>query len=102
MALLPLVPSPLRLQAGVMSSAISHQAAAIRRLAIGVGQAIAECNEATRRLTTLACTPSRYPVDPDRAPDSYTEFLVRTAALARPERGRQQLPSPRCDGDPPG
>jgi hypothetical protein len=68
-----------------MSSAISHRAAAIRRLARRAGQVIAECNEATRTLTTLADTAERYPVDPDRAPDTYTEFLVRTAGVLRRE-----------------
>ena len=74
-----------------MSDAIRHLAATTRRLASEVGQAIAECNEATRRLTTLADTPDRYPVDPDRAPDTYTEFVIRTAGLLRhePERTAQ-------------
>jgi hypothetical protein len=70
-------------QAGVMSNAICHLAAATRRLAGRIGQAIAECNEATRQLTTLAGTPDRYRVDPDRAPDTYTEFVSRTAGLLR-------------------
>jgi hypothetical protein len=68
-----------------MSNAISHRAAAIRRLASRVGQVIAECNEATRRLTTLAGTAECYPVDPDRAPDTYTEFIIRTAGVQRRE-----------------
>ena len=71
-----------------MSSTVSQWAGAIRRLANRVGQIVTECNEATRRLTTLAGTPDRFPVDPDRAPDTYAEFLIRTAGLARggPER----------------
>jgi hypothetical protein len=74
-----------------MSNGICHLATATRRLADRIGQAIAECNEATRRLTTLAGTPDRYPVDPDRAPDTYTEFVIRTAGLLRhePERTTQ-------------
>jgi hypothetical protein len=72
-----------------MSSAISHQAAVIRRLAGRVSQVIAECNEATRRLTTLACTPEHYPVDPDRAPDTYAEFVIRSAGVL----GREPEPS---------
>jgi hypothetical protein len=68
-----------------LSSAISFQAAAIRRLASRVGRAVAECNEATRILTTLACTPDRYAVDPDRAPDTYAEFIIRTAGVLRRE-----------------
>jgi hypothetical protein len=72
-----------------MYSTISHQAGAIRRLASRVGLLVAECNEATRILTTLASTPDRFPVDPDRAPDTYAEFLVRTAGLAPREPDRQ-------------
>jgi hypothetical protein len=71
-----------------MNSTVSQQAGAIRRLASRVGQLVAECNEATRAMTTLAGTPERFPVDPDRAPDSYAEFLVRTAALTPRAPGR--------------
>ena len=76
-----------------MSDAIRHLAATTRGLASHVGRAIAECNEATRRLTTLADTPGRYPVDPDRAPDTYAEFVIRTAGLARPQPRCLQRPS---------
>lgn len=82
-----------------MSSAISHQAAVIRRLAGRVSQVIGECNEATRRLTTLACTPDRYPTDPDRAPDTYAEFVIRTVGVLRhePEPGsRPQRGAGKC------
>lgn len=72
-----------------MNRAIRHQAEAIRRLANRVGQIVAECNGATRRLTTLAGTPDRFPADPNRAPDTYAEFLIRTAGLAGPERERR-------------
>ncbi len=85
-----------------MSNAISHLAATTRRLASQVGQIIAECNEATRRLTTLADTPDRYPVDPDRAPDTYAEFVIRTAVLARPEPRCLQLPPSGCNPRPLG
>jgi hypothetical protein len=71
-----------------MNSAISHTTAAIRHAASRVGQAVAECNEATRRLTTLAGTPDRYPADPDRAPDTYAEFVIRTAGLLQREPGQ--------------
>jgi hypothetical protein len=94
MAFLPLSLSPAAPQAGVMSSATSHQAGAIRRLTSRVGHAIAECNEATRRLATLAGTPERYQVDPDRAPDTYAEFLIRSAAAMRREPNRWQPPAP--------
>jgi hypothetical protein len=71
-----------------MYRAISRPARAIRRLASWVGQAVAECNDATRRMSTLAGTPDRFPADPDRAPDTYAEFVIRTAALARREPQR--------------
>jgi hypothetical protein len=68
-----------------MNKTVSQQARVIRRLASRVGQIVAECNDATRRMTTLAGTPDRFPADPDRAPDSYGEFLIRTAGLMRRE-----------------
>jgi hypothetical protein len=76
-----------------MSNAIRHLTATTQRLASRAGQVIAECNEATRRLTTLACTPDRYPVDPDRAPDTYAEFVIRSAAVLPrgPERSTPPL-----------
>lgn len=81
-----------------MSSAIRRQKVAIRRLARRVGQVVAECNEATRILTTLAGTPDRYPVDPDRAPDTYGEFLIRTAGVAQHRLERRELSSFRPNG----
>lgn len=85
-----------------MTNAIRHLAAATRRLASQVGQIIAECNEATRRLATLADTPDRYPVDPDRAPDTYAEFVIRTAGLERPVPRCLQLPPSGCNARPLG
>jgi hypothetical protein len=66
-----------------MDKTVSQQARVIRRIASRVGQIVAECNDATRRMTTLAGTPGRFPADPDRAPDSYGEFLIRTVGLSR-------------------
>jgi hypothetical protein len=71
-----------------MNSAISRRAQVIRRLANGVRQAVGECNEATRVLTTLTRTPGRVQADPDRAPDTYAEFLIRTAGVSRREPER--------------
>jgi hypothetical protein len=71
-----------------MDRTVSQRAGVIQRLASRIGQLVAECNEATRRLTTLAGTPERFPVDPDRAADTYAEFLIRTAGLARSESER--------------
>jgi hypothetical protein len=43
---------------------VGRSAASIRRLAKRVGQAVAECNDATRRLTTLTGMPEREPAYP--------------------------------------
>jgi hypothetical protein len=93
-AFLPLPVAWLWSEPGHMSSAISNQVAVIRRLANRVGRVVAECNEATTRLTTLACTPARYPVDPDRAPDTYEQFLIRTAGVAQHELERRACHRP--------
>jgi hypothetical protein len=76
-----------------MSNAIHHLAATTRRVAGRVGQIIAECNEANRRVATLAGTPDLY-----RAPDTYTEFLIRTAGMLPREPQRQHLSSSRGNG----
>ncbi|MGB6456355.1 MAG: hypothetical protein WBH47_17935 [Streptosporangiaceae bacterium] len=68
-----------------MNNTVSQQGQVIRRIASRIRQIVAECNDATRRMTTLAGTPDRFPADPDRAPDSYGEFLIRTAGLMRRE-----------------
>lgn len=79
-----------------MNSAVRNQAGRIRRLASWIREAVAECNEATRRISTLAGTPDHFPVDPDRAPDTYAQFLIRAAAVLP----RQPVPrqSERGDG----
>jgi hypothetical protein len=87
MAFLPLLFACQAYQGGGMNSTtVRLPAGAIRRLVNRVGQVVAECNEATRRLTTLAGTPDRYPADPERAPDTYAEFLIRTAGLTPRKR----------------
>ena len=53
--------------------------AGVRRLASRAASLIAECNEAQRRLIALWLAPDRYAADPDRAPDTYAEFLFRTS-----------------------
>lgn len=73
-----------------MNSTVRPKAGTIRRLADRVGQVVAECNEATRRITTLAGTPDRYRADPERAPDTYAEFLIRTAGLRREPTAQQR------------
>lgn len=71
-----------------MNKKVRQCAGAIRRLVDRAGQVIAECNDATRRMSTLAGTPDHFPDDPDRAPDTYAEFVMRTAGLMRREPQR--------------
>jgi hypothetical protein len=49
--------------------------AAVRRAAA----LIAECSEAQRRSTVLALAPDAQLTHPDRAPETYAEFLFRTS-----------------------
>ena len=51
----------------------------LRRLAGRIGAAIAEMNEAQRRMMTLRASLDRYPLQPDEPPDTYDEFLARTS-----------------------
>jgi hypothetical protein len=68
----------------------------IRRLADRIVHVASECYDATHRMTTLAGTPDRYLADPDRAPDTYAEFLLRMAGLAqRAPASREQWPGVR-------
>ena len=48
------------------------------RMAGRVAAAIAEKNEAQRRMMTLRASLDRYPLQPDNPPDTYDEFLART------------------------
>jgi hypothetical protein len=49
--------------------------AAVRRVAA----LIAECSAAQRRCTVLALAPDGQLTHPDRAPETYAEFLFRTS-----------------------
>ena len=49
--------------------ALAHRIAAVVR----------ECNEAQRRMAAVSTATDRYVANPDAAPDSYAEFLFRTA-----------------------
>jgi len=49
------------------------------RLARRVRAVVAECNDAQRTLAALREDPERYVIEPDRAPESYQEFRMRTA-----------------------
>ena len=56
----------------------AHQ---LRRLAGRVAAAIAEMNEAQRRMIMLRASLDRYTFEPDEPPDTYDEFLARTCGL---------------------
>jgi hypothetical protein len=56
----------------------SHQPA-IRRIVQGIANVIAEHREAQRRLVSVRMSPDRYVFAARHAPDSYEEFLFRTA-----------------------
>ena len=51
----------------------------LRKMARRVGDVVAECNYAQRRLIALRLSTDIYLTDPDQAPDSYPVFLFRTA-----------------------
>jgi hypothetical protein len=53
----------------------------IRRLTSRVAATIGEMNYAQRRMTELRFSLDRYMIEPNRAPDTYQEFLARTAGL---------------------
>jgi hypothetical protein len=57
----------------------------LRRLARRTTAVVAECNAAQRRLTELAMSTDQYVLEPDTAPDTYAEFLLRTARTLRRE-----------------
>jgi len=70
----------------------------LRRLAGRIATAVAEMNEASRRMTVLRAAPDRYMMTPNRGPDSYAEFLARTSGplLHEPSaRDRDQRGCPR-------
>jgi hypothetical protein len=56
----------------------AHQ---LRRLAGRIAAAIAEMNEAQRRIVMLRASLDRYTLQPDEPPDTYNEFLARTSGL---------------------
>jgi len=51
----------------------------LRRLVGRIGAAIAEMNEAQRRMVMLRASLDRYCFQPDEPPDTYDEFLARTS-----------------------
>jgi hypothetical protein len=63
----------------------------LRRLAGQIAAAIAEMNEAQRRIMMLRASLDRYPFQPDEPPETYDEFLARTSGLLlhEPPAGRR-------------
>jgi hypothetical protein len=51
----------------------------LRTLARRLRAAIAECNYAQRRITVLQANPDGFLIAPGKAPDTYREFLLRSA-----------------------
>jgi len=52
---------------------------ALRAMARRVGAVVAECNYAQRRVIMIQACPGRYLLAPGQVPDTYLEFLFRTA-----------------------
>jgi hypothetical protein len=68
----------------------------VRRIAGKVADAVREMNEAQRRTLVLRTATDRYLANPDAAPDTYDEFLLRTSgALLHEPRARQRVPRAR-------
>ena len=69
----------------------------LRMLARRVGAVIADYSYAPHRMTLLQTNPDHYVFAPDRAPDSYEDFLFRTAGPLQHEppaaarRGRREV-----------
>jgi len=69
----------------------------LRTLARRVGAVIADYSYAQHRMTLLQTNPDHYVFAPDRAPDSYEDFLFRTAGPLQHEppaaarRGRREV-----------
>jgi len=54
-------------------------AAGVLQLARRIADIVAECTYARRRLDVLIGSADRYLPEPDRAPDTYQQFLFRTS-----------------------
>ncbi len=68
-------------QAGAMRRATGP----LRRLAGPIRAALADCCYAQRRMLELRTGTDSYLTRPDQAPDTYSEFLLRTAGQLRHE-----------------
>lgn len=71
-------------------------ATGLRRLARRVSAAVAECNAAQRRLTVLTMSTDWGHSESGKAPETYAEFLARTAGplLREPAAGRRLTGKP--------
>ncbi len=66
---------------------------AVRRVAVKLMDTLREMNEAQRLVLVWRTATDGYRQNPDAAPDTYGEFLVRTAGVLRhepPARKRQR------------
>lgn len=71
---------------------------AMRRVAGKVAETVREMNEAQRLMLVMRTATDRYIDNPDAAPDTYEEFLLRTSGALRHEpsaRKRLKRPSRR-------
>jgi hypothetical protein len=59
---------------------VRRPARALRQMARKVAQSLRELNYWQRRKAVLSLAPDRYLMNPDKAPDTYREFLARTYA----------------------
>ena len=62
----------------------------ILRLTRWVAAAVAECNEAQRRLSYRALSCDQHLTQPDVPPQTYAEFLLRTSGPLRREPSARQ------------
>ncbi|MGA2827403.1 MAG: hypothetical protein ABSF03_14965 [Streptosporangiaceae bacterium] len=62
----------------------------ILRLARWLAAAVAECNEAQRRLAYRALSYDQHLTEPDAPPQTYAEFLLRTSGPLRREPSARQ------------
>ncbi|MBO0838382.1 MAG: hypothetical protein J2P28_23080 [Actinobacteria bacterium] len=64
-----------------MTSAASRRSWVITELARKIADVVGECNGAARRMAELSTAADRYLPGPDKAPDTYADFLYRTSGL---------------------
>jgi hypothetical protein len=74
---------------------IEPVACGLLRLARWLAAAVAECNEAQRRLSYRARSYDQYLTHPDVPPATYAEFLLRTSGPLRREPSARQRVSGR-------